>query len=276
MPIPPEVKSTVAFVFLKDEKGKMIPNGTGFFVGVKNPSDPNKVALYFVTAKHVIQKPGTTEFRDNIHIRMNKRNGGIINFPLPLNFKGMPRIVYFHRDLSVDLAVINMEPNQELLDFKYIPSEMITSKEEYKKLSIREGSDIFFTGLFLPYYGAERNYPVVRFGRVALVTEEQIEWNGELMDLYLIEIGAFGGNSGSPVFFYLGSDREPGSVAVGNPVLKLAGVMKGTFFDSRPVKEIEVNKKSISFSSMGIAAVVPGYKLHEILHGDELKQKRGF
>ncbi len=72
-------------------------------------------------------------------------------------------------------------------------------REDFKKLNIREGTEVFFTGLFVPYSGYERMYPIVRFGRVSLVTEEKIKWKDQLMDLYLIESGSFGGNSGSPV-----------------------------------------------------------------------------
>jgi len=275
-PIPSEIKSVVAFLFITNEKGKLIPNGTGFFVGVNNPSDPNSFSVNLVTAKHVLYKPKTTIFLDKVFVRLNKKEGGSQIDTIPLIAEGSNRNVFTHSDSTVDIVVIPFLPDQEKFDFKFLPSNMITTKDAYKKLKIREGSDVFFTGLFTPYPGAERNYPVVRFGRVALVTDEQIEWQGELMDLYLIEAGSYGGYTGSPVFFYLGSDRNPGRLVVGTPVLKLAGVMKGTFLDARELKFVETRKVPIAFSSMGIAAVVPGFKLHEILFGNELKQKRGF
>jgi hypothetical protein len=52
--------------------------------------------------------------------------------------------------------------------------------------------------------------------------------------------------------------------------------MQGTFLDAHEIKVFETKKVPIAVSSMGIAAVVPGYKLHEILFSDELKEKRGF
>ena len=52
--------------------------------------------------------------------------------------------------------------------------------------------------------------------------------------------------------------------------------MQGTFLDWREVKFLETKKVPIALSNMGIAAVVPGYKLHEILFSEELKQLRGF
>jgi len=275
-PVPSEIKSVVAFIFISNEEGKLIPNGTGFFVGVKNPSSPNSFSVYLVTAKHVLFKPKTTDFFNKVFIRLNKKNGGSQIGAIPLIATGDQRNVFTHNDSSVDIAIIPFLPDQSKFDFKFLPDDMVTTKETYKELKIREGSDVFFTGLFTPYPGAERNYPVVRFGKVALVTEEQIDWQGKLMDLYLIEAGSYGGNSGAPVFFYLGSDREPGSIVVGSPILKLAGIMQGTFLDAHEIKVAETKKVPIAVSSMGIAAVVPGYKLHEVLYSNELKEKRGF
>ena len=274
-PIPSEVKSVVAFIFIEKE-GKLIPNGTAFFVGVKNPSDSNVFSVYLVTAKHVLYKPKTTEFLDKVFIRLNKKVGGSEVGVIPIKANGDKRTVFFHSDTSVDVAVIPFLPDQEKFDFKFLSDDMITTKDAFKALKIREGSDVFFTGLFTPYPGSVKNHPIVRFGRVALVTDEKIEWQGQQMDLYLIEAGSYGGNSGAPVFFYLGSDREPGSIVVGAPILKLAGIMQGTFLDAQEIKVLETKKVPIALSNMGIAAVVPAYKLHEVLFSDELKKHRGF
>lgn len=274
-PIPPEVKSVVVFVFIEKE-GYLIPNGTAFFVGVKNPSEPTRFKVYLITAKHVLYKPETTEFLDKVFVRINKREGGSEIGPIPIRVEGENKTVFFHSDPTVDIVAIPFLPDQTRFDFKFLPDEYITTQEDYNKLNIREGSDVFFTGLFTPYLGSEKNYPIVRFGRVALVTDEKIEWQGKLMSLYLIEAGSYGGNSGSPVFFYLGSDRTPGVLTVGNPVLKLAGVMQGTFRDAQEIKVIETKRTPISVSNMGIAAIVLAFKVHELLFSDEMKHQRGF
>jgi hypothetical protein len=275
-PIPSEIKSVVAFVFIVNEEGKLIPNGTSFFVGVKNLTNPNVFAVYLVTAKHVLCKPKTNDFYDKVFVRLNKKEGGSDIGPIPIKAEGEKKNVFTHNDPSVDLAVIPFLPDQSRYDFKFLPDDMITTKETYKSLKIREGSDVFFAGLFMPHPGAEKNYPIVRFGHVALVTEERIAWQGKLMDLYLIEVGSYGGNSGAPVFFYLGSEREPGSIVVGPPILKLAGVIQGTFLDAHEIQIIETKKVPIAISSMGISAVVPGYKLYEVLFNGEVKKNRGF
>lgn len=175
-PIPSVFKSVVAFIYIEKQLGKSpVPNGTAFFVGVKNPSDPNVFSVYLVTAKHVLFKPDTTEYLDKVFVRLNKKEGGSETGAIPISTKGEKRTVFTHNDPNVDIAIIPFLPNKAKFDFKFLQEDMITTREVYKELEIREGSDVFFTGLFIPYPGAERNYPVVRFGRVALVTEEKIE-----------------------------------------------------------------------------------------------------
>lgn len=274
-PIPTEVKSVVVYVLIETE-GKLVPNGTAFFVGVKKPSETNVFSVYLVTAKHVLYKPKTKDYLDKVFIRINKKDGGSEVGAIPIILSGDSRTVFVHGDDSVDIAVVPFLPDQGKYDFKFLPDDYLTTKADYDSLKIREGSDVFFAGLFSPYIGAQKNHPIVRFGRVALITDEKIEWDGQLMNLYLIEAGSYGGNSGSPVFFYLGTDREPGSLMVGAPVIKLAGIMQGTFLDAQELRAIETSRIPISFSNMGIAAVVPAYKLKEVLDSDELKRARGF
>jgi hypothetical protein len=52
--------------------------------------------------------------------------------------------------------------------------------------------------------------------------------------------------------------------------------MQGTFLDAQEIKVIGTDAKPVSVSSMGIAAVVPAYKLYELLYSDEIKANRGF
>ncbi len=275
-PIPPEVKSVVVFVFVPGNKpDQYMPYGTAFFVGVKSPKSPDRSFVYLVTAKHVLQTPDQKSWLPNILLRLNTKTGDSEILKVPVTLSGTDKTVFFHPDSSVDIAVIPALPDEKKFDFKILPEEMITTEKDFKDLKITEGSEVFFTGLFSGYLGARKNYPIVRFGRVSLVTDEKIRFANQDAQLYLIESGSYGGNSGSPVFFYFGSDRTPGMLVVGPPVLKLAGVMKGCFQDCQPVTEIETSKASIAQSNMGVAAVVPAFKLHELLFGPELAKQRG-
>lgn len=278
--IPTEVKNIVTFVFLRNPKGNLVPQGTGFFVAIKGEQNPDRVYGYLVTAKHVIRDKHNRYFA-SIFIRLNKRTRGAEFLELPLQGKdALP--VYVHRDPDVDLAVLPILPNRDIFEFKVLPQEMLTTTQAFKQANIKEGDEVFFTGLFWQFFvdpGSypKRNYPIVRFGRVALVTDERIPWkegNKTIsLDLYLIEALSFGGNSGSPVFFYLGGEREPGTLTFARRLL-LAGVIKGTFLDHREIQAIEVRKALVASQSVGISAVVPSYKLHDILFSPELRSIR--
>ena len=272
-----QFKDTVGFIYIVDPNGKKTPYGTGFFVGVKNQTEKDKdiYKVYFVTAKHVLKTADEKNWLAFVLLRLNKKDGTSQFVKIPIVTKGKKKTVYVHEDDSVDIAVIPGMPDQAVYEYKYIPDNFLATTNDLKKLKIGEGSDIFFTGLFTPYTGHERNYPICRFGRIALLTDEKINWDGKPSDLYLVETGAYGGNSGAPVFFFLGPDREPGKIFSGS-IIKLAGVIKGHYLDTRPVKTLDLKKIDVAQSNMGIAAVIPAQKLHEILLGKELKKLRGF
>jgi len=275
-PIPPEVKSVVAFLFIPGKQpGELVPYGTAFFVGVKDPKNPDRSFVYLVTAKHVLRTPDRKTWLPKIFLRLNTKTSSSEIIEISLFLSGAGRTVFMHSDPSVDIAVIPALPDQDRFDFKVLPEEMITTEKDFKGLGITEGSEVFFTGLFSPYVGTRKNYPVVRFGRVSLITDEKIKFVDDEAQLYLIESGSYGGNSGSPVFFYLGSDRTPGMLVVGPPILKLAGVMSGSFLDLQPVGVVETARVNVAPSSMGIAAVVPAYKLHDLLFSADLMKQRG-
>ncbi|MBM4064642.1 MAG: trypsin-like peptidase domain-containing protein [Planctomycetes bacterium] len=276
--IPQEIKDTVTFIFIKNDSGQVIPNGTGFFVGIKDENDPNISYIYLVTAKHVLLDDKTNSLFNSVYVRLNKKTGDAQMFEIPLCGSNAVK-VYSHKDATVDITLIPLAPDPNIFDCKWIPVNMITTKEIFKEAKIREGDDVFFVGLFTPYYGNQRNYPITRFGRVALITDEKIPWKDKkdevpkMLDLYLVESQSFGGNSGAPVFFYFGLTREPDSLSKEYKFL-LAGIMKGCYLDAREIQVAETSKIPISLENVGIAAVVPAYRLYELLFSDELKNIR--
>lgn len=272
--IPDEIKKVVAFVYVKNAKGDFIPNGTAFFVGVPDPANPGRSFGNLVTAKHVLTTVEGGPWLDRVWLRLAMKSGGTYTAEIELHSDGPKKNVFVHTDPSVDIAVIPALPNEETIEFRMLSADLITSRADFPKLNISEGSEVFFTGLFTPHQGQNKNYPVVRFGRVAMLSDERIDWNGTPTDLYLIESWSFGGNSGSPVFFFLGSDRVPGSIILGPPELRLAGVMKGFFNDKQAIQVIPTGAVPVSVSNMGIAAVVPSYHIQEILFSDELRAVR--
>jgi hypothetical protein len=142
---------------------------------------------------------------------------------------------------------------------------LLATKENFAKGHIQVGDETFFTGWFMKYYGITRNYPITRFGRLALLSDEKIPWNDKhgnrMLSLYLIETHASKGESGSPVFFRPSPWREPRTFRLDTPTLLLAGVLKGYLPDE-------------SSQNAGIAAVVPAFQLQEILFYDEVRNSR--
>ncbi len=285
--IPSDVKKAVTFIFradasgqvLKDREGNPIPSGTGFFASVKNELNPALDNVYLITAAHVL-RDRMGGWLPTVWLRLNKRQGDAEFVRLDLLVRGEKRIYTHPEDASVDVAVIPSLPDQSIFDFKVVQDDLLTTRESFRGLNIAEGSDIFFCGLFAHHYGQHKNYPIVRFGRVAMVTEEPILWKEpwdkrpQKLQLYLIETQSYGGNSGSPVFFYFGLDRIPGRLSLGGPVLKLAGIMKGSFNEPRLAVPAQNVPRLVSPHNVGIAAVVPSYFLHEILFSVELKNQR--
>jgi hypothetical protein len=155
------------------------------------------------------------------------------------------------------------------------------SGRRYQCISQKIVSDVFFTGLFVPHFGEKTNSPIFRFGRVAMLPEERIRWQdsnkpAEQVELYLLETMSFGGNSGSPVFFSQGADREAGRLYVGAPEITLAGVMRGNFNEPRVGGFVQTpNAVLPAFAqNVGIAAITPGHLLRDILFSEKLKTLR--
>ena len=286
-PPPSNIAKTVTFIFLADDKGNPriqndapFANGTGFFVLVANENGPGGYYGYLITAKHVLKDENGNYFK-RVFIRLNDKKQGSEFLPLDLVPSGIGKNIFVHEDPTVDIAVIPALPNEGIFDFLAIPTSMIKSKEEFKKSTITAGSDVFFVGLFAPHYGDKINTPIFRFGRVAMITDDRFRWQEgskppEMVELYLLETMSFGGNSGSPVFFSQGIDRQPGSIILGADEITLAGVMRGNFNEPRVGGVIQTPNAVLPFfaQNIGIAAVTPAYLLRDILYSDELKKLR--
>jgi len=268
------VKKTVAFIFKIDDKERIAPYGTGFFISVKMENKPNRIVGYFVTARHVLQDE-SGNFLSRIVLRLNKLNGTATYTEYPIN----PENIFTHTDDTVDIAVIPMTPSPSEVDYKFIPHNLISTQKTIKDLQIEEGDDVFFTGLFTSYMGTNQNHPILRFGKVALLTDEKIEWKEKgkppmSTNLYLMECQSFGGNSGSPVFFNLSPIRKPGKISVGGTTTYLAGVVRGSFLKGSEIQEQQTIDKPLFFENIGISAVTPAYKINEILFSNEVIEHR--
>jgi len=268
-----QIKKCVTFIGTGEEKD-FNSKGTGFFIAVPVEGRESKITGYFVTAKHVIQD-NNGQFFLSITLRLNTLVGSLNYSKIDLqNAK-----IYTHNDQTVDIAVIPLRPKENIIEFKMIPSKMICTKEMISKNEIREGVNVFFAGLFTSYFGQKRNQPIFRFGKLALMTDERIDWREQdktpiSAHLYLAECQSFGGNSGSPVFFEVNAKLKKGEILIGPPIVYLAGIVKGSFLSASEIQQSGSIDKLLSYENVGVSAITPAYKLNEILFRTDIIEAR--
>src|SRR6185437_9126978 len=218
-PIPTEFKECVSFIYLQKPNGIPIPDGTGFFVGLKDKNDTTRSFIFLVTAKHVIQERDG-RYVKSILLRMNTKDS-VRYVYVPINTDGIEKDIFISSDSTVDLVCISIEfKDYTKYEFKIIPTEYFISRNEYQK--IPEGTEVFFTGLFTSHIGEKHNFPIFRFGHVALVTDEKILFNGMKREMAIVETSTYGGNSGSPIFYKIFATNN-------SWYYKLGGIINGFF-----------------------------------------------
>jgi hypothetical protein len=268
LPLPENIMETVSFLFPTD--GTSVGVGTGFYVRDEKTNTP-----YLVTAKHVLMsKP--KEYFPKLCMKVNNTKGGIDLIPVDLSQLNGARIFVDKEDADIDIAVIPirdipMLPGRTSKDYNLavVPVAGFATKEHFAKRAIAVGDEAFLTGWFSGFYGATQNYPIARFGRLAMATDEKIPWRedaskpAQMLNLYLVEAHTTKGNSGSPVFFRPSLQRDPKKFVIGDQPLLLAGVLKGYF-----------HALGEQNSNSGIAAVVPAFQISQILFSEEVTRQR--
>jgi hypothetical protein len=285
-PIPEDITKTVVFIYKGAAGTPAQANGTGFIVTVPAPV-PGRAWFYVITAKHVVHTNSndlSSPLFSTLWIRVNEKSGGSSMHGVNLITSGQDQSVFFHSDPSVDIAVMAITPTDvDAIDIKSLPENMLVTADDFKNLNIGVGTDMFFTGMFTSFLGEKRSYPIVRFGKLAMIPDEKINFGPLPAEGYLMEAFSFGGNSGSPVFFYPSADNTPGALTLGPRPIKIAGVMRGFFGDFEPVQLLQTQTGvqaqpgapiPVSNGNSGIAFVVPARFISEILHLPELESLR--
>jgi hypothetical protein len=267
--------------------------GTGFLVLLPTPElGEGRGIPMLVTSKHVLRHPqlgapnGVTEYFDKIDafantIQPNPEGSYIAQIPVQIKASGFLYCSIDNQNPDADVAVCPINIPDSVFDFKSLSPEMFVTQSKIESMKLNETDEVLFSGLFLPYHGAKKNYPIVRHGRLALIPKEKIPWSipsggVSMQDLYLAEITSWGGNSGSPVFVRLSGAREQGGVMVGVQYL-LLGVMQGYFNSERPatldtaaITDTAHLDLKLSENS-GIAAIVPAQKILDVIAQPRIK-----
>lgn len=258
MDIPLEFLDTTVFLE-KKSGGDWIKLGSAFVIG---EDKGDKVFTYLVTCWHVIQE--ALEANIQLFVSANlKDERGVEHIPIKNKW-------VFHKDNNkehkVDLAVLPLEsvPGVKPTEVAAMDSDLIYGQEGMRQLfkrNLQVGDDILFIGLFEQLDFHYRVHPLVRFGRVSLIPEEEITgvetWLGT-SDYFLVECQAYPGMSGSPVIVMKVKDETEKYF--------LVGIMAGYFREDK--------KLGTKFTHYGISQVIPVNKLGDIIWGNELNTDR--
>ena len=277
-----QIRRTVAFLTISYQDGPSTKGviGTCFFVWVLDKRlGENQGFVYLVTNRHVAQ-PGIDlgtvypVLGASLSLNLVAPRGEIqsVQEQIPL---GNQLHWYFPQDVAVDLAVLPLAPDQKIYSYQYIQSSLIVTSDQVKAGDVLVGDRVVFAGYFSNFPGQKRIEPIVRQGVIAMLPDEALNTTLHKPGrLYLADLHAFHGNSGSPVFVNVGATPHHGLLMLGDSYLLLE-LISGYYPESvgfnipaATVLTGEVHDNS------GIATIVPADELNKLLNSAELQADR--
>jgi hypothetical protein len=304
MPRIPDVVADCSFYLYKTEREARLgkdTGGCGFLVKIDS-ANPSFCHLYAVTNRHVIDDGFLT-------LRLNLKVGGA-------DFKVTTKEDWFPHPDGDDVAILPLDLSGDFR-FAAVETELFLDRESIGIYDIGYGDDVFMVGRLMSHSGREKNTPVLRFGSISLMVDEneKVRLKDCEQEAFLVECRSISGFSGSPVFILSnrgyqketyfeieayehkkfrkpGNPSEPWPDVTPNLGLKLpSGVSKkigpillGIDFAHLPdwnhvFKKIP-NRATMgetdywAASASGIAAVVPAWKILDLLNTPKLVDDR--
>jgi hypothetical protein len=180
---------------------------------------------------------------------------------------------FFPADEGVDLAILNIAPDPKKYSYIQIPENILVSSEQLKSGEVGVGDPVSFAGYFSNFPGQIRMEPIVREGVIAMLPQEKLDTTLHKRGrLFLADLHAFHGNSGSPVFVDLGGIH--GNVFAPERYL-LLGIISGYYPESAgfSVPAATILTGEVRDNS-GIATIVPAEELTKLLYSPAVKADR--
>lgn len=276
MRIPDDLLKSVVFLCKKSnsEKKKYDFLATAFLFSVPIDKHPLLQCVYFVTAKHVIEKAINRGY--DLHARVNKRNGDAEFLPLPKEW------VYV-ADSGSDVAVYSFPFDNQGDQYECKPIAaacVLTPTDRVAHGVIGIGEIVFTVGLFSDREGKRRNIPIIRVGNIAAVPSEPLndEESGLEYHAYLMDIISTPGLSGSPVFAFFQPALSQEVVSI-HPVTQVPSVVGPSFARIMGAGAriyllgIIRSHWEIDKQNMGIAMVTPIEELMILINDDPRLQQ---
>lgn len=190
----------ITTIKIQVEKKGIPYNGSGFFFSFKDPKDDKKELVVIITNRHVVDGASSI----SLYFRKNINGSPEYGKPIIITIPNNPAHVLAHPNKAVDLVAIPIGEFRKELEKKGINLSGLnlnekliidnsTMKKEFKAIE-----RVWMVGYPDGLWDEKNNLPIVREGITA--TMPYIDYNGK--SEFLVDIAAFGGSSGSPVFFY--------------------------------------------------------------------------
>jgi hypothetical protein len=180
---------------------------------------------------------------------------------------------FFPTDEGVDLAVLPLSPDVKRFDYLPINLSMLATEDKIESANIDAGDNVIFAGYFYQFGGEKKIQPIVREGVLAMMPDEEIKTTLQKRGhLYLADVHAFHGNSGSPLLVNAGGVRNSGGISPPNYLL--LGVISGYYPEGEIFSVPATVLTGEVHDNSGIATVVPAYELKALLDSAPLQTAR--
>jgi hypothetical protein len=229
------------------------PVGSAFILAIEDGTSPDaspRFWQFLITAEHVIHG------RSAIVLRFNHSGGkGKICHDLPLERTGQNQNLFLPSDTSVDLAAIFLRATPPDADYLSITYSWIMDPKSMQKYDLKVGTEVFTVGYLAGYAGESQNYPVTKFGRISVLTDEKWLFSNEREDYesaYIVELQNIPGLSGAPLLAY-GEEFKMNPLRFRMVPPFLIGVVKDLL--------LYQDQHTKAVISQGLAGIEPGYKV---------------
>ena len=208
----------------------------------------------------------------NLRVPTNESAFGSVELPVT---DDAGHLLWFQdpNNQASDVVAFPFAPDEKVFDAVGISISLFADEELIKNEKVIEGDALYFVGLMPQYYGDRKNYPLLRKGSLALLTDEAIDTPSGKQHVYLADMPSWPGNSGSPVLLNLGGQREGGLMAGFR--LYFLGVLLAYYSNMRTGQTVDTATITGGDpSNIGISLVLPATTLRHVLDSELAKKQR--
>lgn len=204
--------------------------GTGFFFDFYQDAERKIPIPVIITNKHVVN--GYENIK--LFFKKAKNNEPDYSPPFVISIKNDSTTVIQHPEKNIDLVAIPIagiinELEKRGIGIYYVATEESRiPSDSAQREDLKSIEDIWMIGYPNGLWDFQNNMPIVRKGITA--TTPYLDYNGKKE--FLIDVAAFGGSSGSPVFFYrdIYTDKKTYQAKIGTKLYLLGILYAGPLY----------------------------------------------